>query len=146
MVGSGNCTFCKKRGLRKWKTPKNQDLYLYSILKTEKRKSFFNFQSPLWKLEKSAPLSHEKPDIFRICVRYKVKQLSWVIFISHESQKKLERDISRVCSTFCLFLQGKKKSTFFLFLCLVFLGGQVSNKGGNPNLQSSQLTAVKNDK
>ena len=59
VVGSGNCTFCKKRGLRKWKTPKNQDLYLYSILKTEKRKSFFNFQSPLWKLEKSAPLSNQ---------------------------------------------------------------------------------------
>ena len=31
---------------------------------------------PLWKPEKSAPFSHEKPDIFRICLRYKVNQLS----------------------------------------------------------------------
>ena len=31
VVGSGNSPFCKKRGLRKWKRPKNQDLYLYSI-------------------------------------------------------------------------------------------------------------------
>ena len=72
VVGSGNSTFCKKRGFTKWKTPRNQDLHLYSILNTEKRKPFFNFQSPLWKLEKSAPFSHEKPDIFRICLRYKV--------------------------------------------------------------------------
>ena len=60
--------------------------------------------------------------------------------------KKLERDISRVFSTFCLFLQSKRTSTFSLFLYLVFLGEQLSNKGRNPYLQSSQLTAVKNDR
>ena len=146
VVGSGNSTFCKKRWLRKWKRPKNQDLYLYSILKTEKRKLFFNFQSPLWKLEKSAPFSHEKPDIFRIFLRYKVKQLSWVIFISHESQKSWKEKFLESFQLFSFFFKVKKKSTFFLFLCLVLLGGQLSNKGGNPNLQSSQLTTVKNDK
>ena len=108
VVGSGNCTFCKKRGLRKWKTPKNQDLYLYSILNTEKRKPFFNFQSPLWKLEKSAPFSHEKPDIFKIFLRYKVKQLSWVIFISHESQKSWKE-------TFLEFFQSRPFSSFFVW-------------------------------
>ena len=101
MVGSGNSTFCKNSGVRRWKTPINQDLYLYSILKTKKRKPFFNFQSPLWKLEKSAPFSHEKPEIFRICLLYIVKQVSWVIFISYEWQKSWKKTgISQVLSTF----------------------------------------------
>ena len=98
VVGSANSTFCKKRGFRKWKTPKDQDLYLYSILNAGKRKLFFNFQSALilWKLEKSAPFSHEIPGIFRICLRCKVMQseeLSWVIFISHESQKSWKEKV-----------------------------------------------------
>ena len=50
---------------------------LHSRLK--KGNTFFNFPPPLWKPEESAPFSHKKPVIFRICFRYKVKQLSWVI-------------------------------------------------------------------
>ena len=51
--------------------------------KRKKRTPFFNFDQPLWKPNKSAPFSHKKRDIFRICLRYKVNQLSWVIFVSH---------------------------------------------------------------
>ena len=113
MVGSVNSTFCKKRRLRKWKTPKNQHLYFYWTLKTEKRKPFFNFQSPLWKLEKSAPFSHEKPDILKIFLRYKVKQLSWVIFISHESQKSWKETFLEFFQLFAFFFKVKKKSRRF---------------------------------
>ena len=132
VVGSGNCTSCKKRGLRKWKTPKNQDLYLYSILKTEKRKSFFNFQSPLWKLEKSAPLSHEKRDIFRICVRYKVKQLSWVKLISHESQKSWKETFLEFFQLFAFFFKVKKSRPFSSFFVWSFWADSCQIKAGIP--------------
>ena len=56
--------------------PKNQGVYLYFILKTKKRIPFFNFHWLLRKPEKSAPFSHEMPDTFRICLRYKVNQFS----------------------------------------------------------------------
>ena len=68
--------FAKNADYENKKRLKIKILIFYSILKTEKRKPFFNFQSLLWKLEKSAPFSPEKPDSFRICLRYKVKQLS----------------------------------------------------------------------
>ena len=125
VVGSGNSTFCKKTRIKKWKTPKNQDLYLYPILNTEERKPFFNFQSPLWKLEKRAPFSHEKQNIFRIRLRYKVKQLSWVIFISHESQKSWKETFLEFFSNFCLFLQNKKKVDLFPFFLFGLSGRTV---------------------
>ena len=132
MVGSGNSTFCKKRRLRKWKTPKNQYLYLYSILKTEKRKPFFNFQSPLWKLEKSAPFSHEKPDIFKIFLRYKVKQLSWVIFISHESQKSWKETFLEFFQLFAFFFKVKKSRPFSSFFVWSFWADSCQIKAGIP--------------
>ena len=132
MVGSANSTFCKKRGFRKWKTPKNQDLYLYSILNTEKRKPFFNFQSPLWKLEKSAPFSHEKPDIFKIFLRYKVKQLSWVIFISHESQKSWKETFLEFFQLFAFFFKVKKSRPFSSFFVWSFWADSCQIKAGIP--------------
>ena len=39
-----------------------------------------------------------------------------------------------------------KVYVFPLSFFFVFLSGQLSNKGENANLQSSQLTAVKNDR
>ena len=112
MVGSGSSTFCKKRGLRKWKTSENQDLYLYFILKTEKRKPFFNFHSLLWKPEKSAPFPHEKQYIFRTCLRYKVNELSWVIFTSHQSQKSW-KEKSLEFFQLCAFFFKVRKVDFF---------------------------------
>ena len=132
MVGSGNSTFCKKRRLRKWKTPKNQYLYFYSILKTEKRKPFFNFQSPLWKLEKSAPFSHEKPDIFKIFLRYKVKQLSWVIFISHESQKNWKETFLEFFLLFAFFFKVKQSRPFSSFFVWSFWADSCQIKAGIP--------------
>ena len=132
VVGSGNSTFCKKRRLRKWKTPKNQYLYLYSILKTEKRKPFFNFQSPLWKLEKSAPFSHEKPDIFKIFLRYKVKQLSWVIFISHESQKNWKETFLEFFLLFAFFFKVKQSRPFSSFFVWSFWADSCQIKAGIP--------------
>ena len=145
MVGSGNSTFCKKRRLRKWKTPKNQYLYLYSILKTEKRKPFFNFQSPLWKLEKSAPFSHEKPDIFKIFRRYKVKQLSWVIFISHESQKNWKETFLEFFLLFAFFFKVKQSRPFSSFFVWSFWADSCQIKAGIPifsplNWQLSKMT------
>ena len=68
-----------------------------SIVKTKQRKPFFNFYSPLWKPEKSALFCHEMPDIFRICLRYKVNQLSLVIFISQKSWKKKFLEFFQLC-------------------------------------------------
>ena len=130
VVGSGNSTFCKKRGFTKWKTPRNQDLHLYSILNTEKRKPFFNFQSPLWKLEKSAPFSHEKPDIFKIFLRYKVKQLSWVIFISHESQKSWKETFLQFFQLFAFFFKVKKSRPFSSFFIWSFWADSCQTKAG----------------
>ena len=84
VVGSGNSTFDKKRRLRKWEMPKNQGLFVCFALKT-KKDAFFNFHSPLWKSEKSAPFSHKKLDLFRSFLQYKVNQFSWVIVTSHHS-------------------------------------------------------------
>ena len=113
---------------------------MYCTLKTKKG---YLLDSPLWKPKKSAPFSRKRPDIIRICLRYKVNQLSWVIFISHWSQKRLEREIYRVCSVFYLFIQSRKKSTFLYLSLFRLFGGQLSKKGENPNLWTSQLTAVK---
>ena len=132
MVGSVNSTFCKKRRLRKWKTPKNQYLHFYSTLKTEKRKPFFNFQSPLWKLEKSAPFSHEKPDIFKIFLRYKVKQLSWVIFISHESQKNRKETFLEFFLLFAFFFKVKQSRPFSSFFVWSFWADSCQIKAGIP--------------
>ena len=110
--------------------PKNQDLYLYSILNTEKRKPFFNFQSPLWKLEKSAPFSHEKPDIFKIFLRYKVKQLSWVIFISHESQKSWKETFLEFFQLFAFFFKVKKSRPFSSFFVWSFWADSCQIKAG----------------
>ena len=68
-----------------------------SIVKTKQRKPFFNFYSPLWKPEKSALFCHEMPDIFRICLQYKVNQLSLVIFISQKSWKKKFLEFFQLC-------------------------------------------------
>ena len=110
--------------------------YLYFILKTEKKGYLsFNFHSPLWKPEKSAPFSHKKPDISRIFLRYKVNQLPWVIFISHQSQKKLERKISRVLSAFfCLLFSKSKKVDFlpFSLFGLLILTDSYQIKAGIP--------------
>ena len=143
MVVSGNSTFCKKRRLRKRKTPKN--LYLYSILKTEKRKPLFNFQSPLWKLEKSAPFSHEKPDILKIFLRYKVKQLSWVIFISHESQKNWKETFLEFFLLFAFFFKVKQSRPFSSFFVWSFWADSCQIKAGIPifsplNWQLSKMT------
>ena len=133
--------FLQKTLITKIKRPKNQDLYLYSVLKTEKRKPFFHFQSPLWKLEESAPFSHEKRDIFRICIRYKVKQFSWVIFISHESQKSWKEKFLEFFQLFAFFFKVKKKATFSRFFCLVFLGGKAGISIFSPlNWQLSKMT------
>ena len=145
MVGSGNSTFCKKRSLRKWKTPKYQDLYLYSILKTGKRKPSFNLQSPLWKLEESAPFSHEKRNIFMICLRYKVKQLSWVIFISHESQKSWKEIFLEFFQLFAFFFKVKKSRPFSSFFVWSFWADSCQTKAGIPifsplNWQLSKMT------
>ena len=112
--------FLQKTLITKIKRPKNQDLYLYSVLKTEKRKPFFHFQSPLWKLEESAPFSHEKRDIFRICIRYKVKQFSWVIFISHESQKSWKEKFLEFFQLFAFFFKVKKSRPFPAFFVWSF--------------------------
>ena len=145
MVGSGNSTFCKKRGLRKWKPPKNQDLYLYSILKTEIRKPFFNFQSPLWNLEKSAPFSHGKPDVFRMCLRHKVNQLSSVIFISHESRKSWKETFLEFFQLFAFFFKVKKSRPFSSFFVWSFWADSCQIKAGisifSPlNWQLSKMT------
>ena len=68
-----------------------------SIVKTKQRKPFFNFYTPLWKPEKSALFCHEMPDIFRICLRHKVNQLSLVIFKSQKSWKKKFLEFFQLC-------------------------------------------------
>ena len=74
--------FTKTRITKMKNVLKSRSLFVF-YTRNKKRTPFFNFDSPLWKPEKSAPFSHKKRDIFRICLRYKVNQLSWVIFISH---------------------------------------------------------------
>ena len=144
VVGSGKSTFCKKTRIKKLKTPKNQDLYLYPILNTEERKPFFNFQSPLRKLEKRAPFSHEKQNIFRICLRYKVKQLSWVIFISHESQKSWKETFLEFFQLFAFFFKVKKSRPFSSFFVWSFWADSCQIKAGIPiiplNWQLSKMT------
>ena len=84
---------------------------------------------PLWKPEKSAPFSHEKRDIFRICLRYKANQLSWVIFISQQSQKSWKEKFLEFFQL-CTFFFKVRKSTSSLFLCLVFLADNCQIKAG----------------
>ena len=74
--------FLQKLGLGKSKSLKIKVSICISHSKLKRGYSFFDFHSLLWKPEKRAPFSHEKPDIFTIYLRYKVNQLSWVIFIS----------------------------------------------------------------
>ena len=124
--------FLQKTRITKMKTSKNQDLYLYSILKTEKSKPFFNFQSPLWKPEKSAPFSHEKSEIFRICLRCRVKQLSWVIFISHESQKSWKETFLEFFRLFAFFFKVKKSRLFSSFFVWSFWADSCQIKAGIP--------------
>ena len=137
--------FLQKTLITKIKRPKNQDLYLYSVLKTEKRKPFFHYQSPLWKLEESAPFSHEKRDIFRICIRYKVKQFSWVIFISHESQKSWKEKFLEFFQLFAFFFKVKKSRPFSSFFVWSFWADSCQIKAGIPifsplNWQLSKMT------
>ena len=137
--------FLQKTLITKIKRPKNQDLYLYSVLKTEKRKPFFHFQSPLRKLEESAPFSHEKRDTFRICIRYKVKQFSWVIFISHESQKSWKEKFLEFFQLFAFFFKVKKSRPFSSFFVWSFWADSCQIKAGIPifsplNWQLSKMT------
>ena len=83
---------------------------LYSKLK--KRKPFFNASRHYGNLRKVPPFSHEKRDIFRICLRYKVKQLSWVIFISHGSQKSWKETFLEFFRLFAFFFKAKKVEFF----------------------------------
>ena len=122
---------------------------MVSIVKTKQRKPFFNSYSPLWKPEKSALFCHEMPDIFRICLRYKVNQLSLVIFISQKSWKKKFLEFFQLC----LFFFCKKLDLFPLSLFGLF-EGKLSNKGGKITgrfqlfyfLQKKQITKMKNAK
>ena len=100
--------------------------------KLKKGYPFFNFHSPLRKPKKSAPFPHEKPDVFRICLRHKVNQLSSVIFISHESRKSWKETFLEFFQLFAFFFKVKKSRLFpGPFLCLVFLA------------ECTRLTAVK---
>ena len=113
---------------------------LYS--KRKKGHPFFNFDPPVWKPEKSAPFSYKKRNIFRICLRYKVNQFSWVTFISHQSQKSEKGNFLEFFQLFAFLYKVEKRRLFYLSLFRLF-GGQLSKKGGNPNLRASRLTAVK---
>ena len=57
--------------------PKNQGDSLYFTLKTKKKDTLILTCTRHYEnLRKVPPFSHEKPDILRICLRYKLKQLS----------------------------------------------------------------------
>ena len=75
--------FLQRMLITKMKNALKSRSFLYFTLKTEKRMPVFKFHSLLCKPEKSASFSHKRPDIFSICLRYKVNQLSSVIFLSH---------------------------------------------------------------
>ena len=91
----------------------------------KKRTPFFNFDPPLWKPEKSAPFSHKKRDIFRICLRYKVNQFSWVIFISHYSQKSEKGKFLKFFQLFAFLYKVEKSRLCNLSLFRLF-GWQLS--------------------
>ena len=115
--------------------PKNQGVYLYFTLKTKKKRipSFFNFHSLLWKPDKSAPVSHEKSDIFRICLWYKLNQLSWVIFISHYSQKSWKEKFREFFQLFAFSFKVEKSRLFpapFSAFSFGPLDWQLSKNGG----------------
>ena len=82
------------------------------------------------KPKKSAPFSHEMPGILRICLRYKVNQLSWVIFISHQSQKSLKKfvELFQLCSFFFKI----KKVDFFPLSLFGLLADSCQIKAGIP--------------
>ena len=148
MVGSGNSTFCKKRGLRKWKTPKNQDLYLYSILNTEKRNPFLTSSRHYGNLRKVPPFL-TKSRIFLGFVfdikSCKVKQLSWVVFISHESQKRWKEAFLQFFQLFAFFSKVKESRPFSSFFIWSFWADSCQIKAGIPvfsplNWQLSKMT------
>ena len=112
--------------------PKNQGLYVYFTLKTKKKDTFFNFHSSFWKPEKSTFFSQKKKDIFRICVRYKVNQLSWVIFLLTNRKKAEKRIFSSFFSFLSLLYKYKKSRFFFAFLCFDFLVDSCQIKAGIP--------------
>ena len=93
--------------------------------KQKKGHPFFNFDPPLWKPEKSAPFSHKKRDIFRICLRYKVNQFSWVIFISHYSQKSEKGKFLKFFQLFAFLYKVEKSRLCNLSLFRLF-GWQLS--------------------
>ena len=96
-----------------------------------KKDTFFKFHSLLWKPEKSASFSHKRPDIFSICLRYKVNQLSWVIYLYLPNRKKGERRNFSSFFSFLPFYTTSKKVDFFCLSLFRLFGGQLSNKGGN---------------
>ena len=148
VVGSGNSTFCKTRALRKWKTPENQDLYLYSLLKTKKGNTFLTSIRCYGNLRKVPPFLMKSRILLRFCRRYKVNELSRVIFISHQSQKSWKEKFLEFFQLCAFFFKVKRSRLFSPFFCFKFglLSGQLSSKGGNLILRSSRLTAVKNER
>ena len=135
MVGSGNSTFCKKRRLRKWKTPKNQ--YLSCILYSKRKKGnpFLTSSRHYGNLRKVPPFL-TKSRIFLGFVfdikSCKVKQLSWVIFISHESQKSWKETFLEFFQLFAFFFKVKKSRPFSSFFVWSFWADSCQIKAGIP--------------
>ena len=98
--------------------------------KLKKGYPFFNFHSPLRKPKKSAPFPHEKPDVFRICLRHKVNQLSSVIFISHESRKSWKETFLEFFQLFAFFFKVKKSRPFSSFFVWSFWADSCQIKAG----------------
>ena len=132
MVGSGNSPFAKNADNENKKYLKIKVILYISHSKIKKRIPFFNFHSPLLKPEKSAPFSHEKPDILKIFLRYKVKQLSWVIFISHESQKNWKETFLEFFLLFAFFFKVKQSRPFSSFFVWSFWADSGQIKAGIP--------------
>ena len=147
MVGSGNSTFCKKHRLRKWKTPKNQ--YLSCILYSKRKKGnpFLTSSRHYGNLRKVPPFL-TKSRIFLGFVfdikSCKVKQLSWVIFISHESQKSWKETFLEFFQLFAFFFKVKKSRPFSSFFVWSFWADSCQIKAGIPiiplNWQLSKMT------
>ena len=133
VVSSGNSTFCKKRRLRKWKTPKNQ--YLSCILYSKRKKGnpFLTSSRHYGNLRKVPPFL-TKSRIFLGFVfdikSCKVKQLSWVIFISHESQKSWKETFLEFFQLFAFFFKVKKSRPFSSFFIWSFWADSCQIKAG----------------
>ena len=74
----------------------------------------------------------------------KVKQLSWVIFISHESQKSWKETFLEFFQLFAFFFKVKKSRPFSSFFVWSFWADSCQIKAGIPirplNLQLSKMT------